>query len=49
MHIVTTYGEPREVIDYLEFNNYTNVKHLIGKLYACKLIGYELADVKVFV
>ena len=47
MHIVTTWGEPKETIDYLEYNMYEGAKHLFGKLYFCKKIGHGLSDVRV--
>lgn len=47
MHIVKTWGEAKEVKDYLECNMYEGIRHLFGKFYLCTKIGYGLADVEV--
>ena len=47
MHIVKTWGEARETVDYLEFNMYEGVKHLFGQIYFCTKVGHGLMDVAV--
>ena len=47
MHIVKTWGEVRETVDYLEFNMYEGVKHIFGHIYFCTKIGHGLMDVAV--
>lgn len=47
MHIVKTWGRAKETIEYLKFNKYREVKHLIGKYYYCKKIGNQLIDVEI--
>ncbi len=49
LHIVRTWGEAKETIDYLECNMYEGVKHLIGELYICTKMGSGLSDVAVLV
>ncbi len=48
VHVVSTWGEAREVIDYLDFNMYEGVRHLFGELYFTKTLGHPLLDVKVY-
>lgn len=47
MHIVKTWGEAQETVDYLEHNRYEDVKHLFGQFYLCTKIGHGLMDVTV--
>ena len=49
MHIVKTWGEVRETVEYLDYNMYEEVRHLFGKFYFCKKIGHSLIDVSVLV
>ena len=48
MHILKTWGEVEEVIEYLEYNMYEDIRHLIGNIYLCKKVGNSLMDVKVY-
>ena len=49
MHIVKTWGEAKETIEYLEMNMYENVRHLFGKFYFCTKVGHGLMDVTLLV
>ena len=49
MHIVKTWGEVRETVEYLELNMYEEVKHIFGKYYFCRKLGFGLMDVSILV
>lgn len=49
MHIVTTWGSPRAVTEYLESHMYEGVRHFLGKFYFCTKFGHNLEDVAIVI
>ena len=47
MKIVETYGDKKECISYLKYNNYGKVFRVWNNKYLCTKKGYSLRDVKI--